>query len=379
MSIIGWLIVFLAITGILFTLIHVISLAWLFGVPLLVIFLCLQNYRMKQQGFLWMMAITAERSISMIPAIEAYAWEVGGFYGSRIADFTGLLRSGVPVCDALAEVQFLIPRRLYPIIRTADECGALAKGLREAAAARDAQQDLWGSIAAKSWYIVTMIFSGLFILTFIMLKIVPSFEKIFKDFGTNLPRVTLTLMSCSHWFMNFWYLIAPIFLVFLFLFIYTMLKYFGVHVFDLPGLGYFTRRKHAAAIMDNLAMAVEHDRPLILGIQTLSACYPYGSIRTKLRHALSDIQRGTVWSESLCNRNLIGQSDMAVLQAAERAGNLAWAMREMADSNLRRLAYRANAAVQILFPPVVLCIGAMVLFVVVAMFIPLIALISKLS
>ena len=94
-------------------------------------------------------------------------------------------------------------------------------------------------------------------------------------------------------------------------------------------------------------------------------------------HAFSDIQRGAVWSESLCSRNLIGQSDMAVLQAAERAGNLPWAMREMADSNRRRLAYRANALVQMLFPPVVLCFGAMVLFVVVAMFMPLITLISR--
>ena len=47
------------------------------------------------------------------------------------------------------------------------------------------------------------------ILTFIMIKIVPSFEKIFKDFGTNLPPVTLALMGASHWFVNFWYLDRP--------------------------------------------------------------------------------------------------------------------------------------------------------------------------
>ena len=54
-------------------------------------------------------------------------------------------------------------------------------------------------------------------------------------------------------------------------------------------------------------------------------------------------------------------------------------MREMADSNRRRLAYRLNALVQVAYPPVILCIGLMVMFIVVALFYPLITLIMRLS
>ena len=139
------------------------------------------------------------------------------------------------------------------------------------------------------------------------------------------------------------------------------------------------RRKHSAAIMDNLALAVENRRPLDAALQTLARSYPNESIRVRLSLASSEVQAGVAWDESLSRRGLIRPSDLAVLQAAGRAGNLPWAMREMADSNRRRLAYRLNVLVQTIFPPVVLCFGAMVLFVVVALFKPLITLIDKLK
>ena len=179
----------MATTAFLFVYLNIVpGLFWLFGIPCIAIFIKLQNLRMKQQGFLWMLALAAEKQIPLIPAIDAYASETGGSFGDRVADFSALLQNGVPLPDALRMIPGLIPADRYPIIRSASESGALAKGLREAAAARNLQQTLWGSLSAKMLYMVAMIWFGSFILTFIMIKIVPSFEKIFKDFGTPTAR-----------------------------------------------------------------------------------------------------------------------------------------------------------------------------------------------
>jgi type IV pilus assembly protein PilC len=43
-----------------------------------------------------------------------------------------------------------------------------------------------------------------------MLKIVPSFQKIFKDFGTTLPAMTQTLIVASNLVANYWYLLPGI-------------------------------------------------------------------------------------------------------------------------------------------------------------------------
>jgi len=59
-------------------------------------------------------------------------------------------------------------------------------------------------------------------------------------------------------------------------------------------------------------------------------------------------------------------------------GNLPWAMREMADSNRRRFAYRLNAILQVLFPLTLGIIGLVVCLYVTACFLPLITLIEGL-
>ena len=48
------------------------------------------------------------------------------------------------------------------------------------------------------------------ILCFIMIFIMPKFEKIFKDFNMTLPAITLFLMATSRWFSNYWY-VLPLF------------------------------------------------------------------------------------------------------------------------------------------------------------------------
>ena len=54
-------------------------------------------------------------------------------------------------------------------------------------------------------------------------------------------------------------------------------------------------------------------------------------------------------------------------------------MQEMAESGRRRFAYRLQAIAQAAFPPVVILFGLMVMFIVVALFMPLVALIQKLT
>jgi type IV pilus assembly protein PilC len=68
-----------------------------------------------------------------------------------------------------------------------------------------------------------------------------------------------------------------------------------------------------------------------------------------------------------------------VLQAAQRVGNLEWALDELADASLRRAAYRWQAVVNVLGPLVILFAGLLVGFIVVALFMPLISLIQGLS
>ena len=59
-------------------------------------------------------------------------------------------------------------------------------------------------------YPVVVVLVAVGILTFIMIKIVPAFEKIFKDFKQELPDVTKLLIGISHAAFDYWWAIPAI-------------------------------------------------------------------------------------------------------------------------------------------------------------------------
>ncbi len=349
----------------------------------IVVFICVEGarkYRMTQQyGLLWLLTISAERAMPLTPAIEAFARERRGSFSRRAKRLAQLLDAGVPLPDALDRCGGLLPRYAAPMVRVGYETGTLAAALRQAATLYAIHEPVWTALIGKISYLLMLPVFGVMILSFIMIKIVPSFEKIFRDFNTHLPALTQWLIEAANFFVNCWFLFFPLYLFLIWLVFHAVNRYFGWSQWDPPGIARFTRRLDSAQILDTLALVARQQRPLPEGIAALAQSYPKSDIRRRLAQVVVDIQTGRDWCESLRRHDLIRQPELAILQAAQRVGNLPWAMHEMAASSRRRLAYRVQAIAQFLFPPIVILMGLMVMFVVVALFIPLIALIQKLA
>ena len=339
-----------------------------------------QKYRASRQyGLLWLLTVSAERFMPLVPAIEAFAQERRGLFSRRAKRLAAMLGEGVSLPDALERCPGLLPRYAVPMIRVGHETGTLAHALRQAANAYSIHEPIWMAINGKIAYLLLLPVFGFFLLTFIMLKIVPSFEKIFQDFGTALPPMTVALIGVANFIFQFSVLFLPFYLLVLLLIIHVIMRYFGLTDADLPGISRMTRRLDSANILDALALVADRQQPLYEGIDALAQSYPKKNIRRRLQLATDDIKRGRDWCESLLWQGLIRRPEAAILQSAQRVGNLAWALREMAESVRRRLIYRLQAIAQVLFPPIVVLMGLVVMFIVVALFLPLISLIQNLS
>ena len=139
-----------------------------------------------------------------------------------------------------------------------------------------------------------------------------------------------------------------------------------------------TRRLDTATVLDALATAAEHQRPLPQALASLATHSRNPSLRAQLQNVRRDVDHGADWCESLHQRRLVGRADLAILQAARRVGNLPWALQEMADSSRRRFLYRLQSIVQLVFPVVLLSYAAVAALFVAALFTPLVELIEGL-
>ncbi len=376
----GWILIVVGVGVLGVVLVGQLAIYWLpWGLlGLFVLIAALRKQRARQQdALLWALVASAEHGLPLTPAIRAFALEPGGRRDARRAGrLAAMLTEGMSLPDALERSPGLLPPHVLPLVRIGCESGALAPALRQAAATRNAYELAWMSLLGKLGYLCLVPAIALLVFAFLAWWIFPEFARIFQGFGAPLPRPTQWAFACVGDCFLLWCLPA---LLLLGLLLYAVARYLGWLHWDLPGLGSLAHRHDSAAILDGLALAAAHDRPVLQGIQALAESSPKRAVRRGLRGAAAEVDSGGDWCEGLFHHGLIGRADRAILQAAQRLGNLPWALREMADSNRRRLAYRVQALLQMCFPLAVFVYGAIVAFLAVAVFLPLTALVYKLS
>ena len=376
LNVVGWVLLAVGLLAVCF-----VAVGFVVGVAALVVAaMAFHRYRRGQQyAMLSSLTVAVERGIPLIPILEAFAIEGGGEMGRRARHAAGLIRSGWTLPDALEATPGLVPYESLSTIRVGHLSGNLAHALRSALETREPNSEtegLWHQTTVKILYLLFLIMWLMGLGAYLSLRILPEFQKILEDFGMDMPPATQALVNFSEVFAQFLYLPAGgLFLLANLFFWFTILRYIGVIRWDPPGVDWLLRRLDAAAILDSLALTVERDRSLKATVASLALSYPKAFIRSRLRKVIIDLFNGVNWCDSLLRRGLIGKPDAAVLNSAQRVGNLPWALREMADSNRRRMTYRLQSVLQVLYPMVIAGFGIVVMLVVIAYFMPLIALI----
>jgi type II secretory pathway component PulF len=154
--------------------------------------------------------------------------------------------------------------------------------------------------------------------------------------------------------------------------VYFTLHYLGFLRVGLPGLNRFLRPFESGVVLRFLALGAERSVPLKKVLLEMAKSYPMASMRWRLRDVTRDIDNGESWSDSLRKRGIISGNAAAVLAAAQRVGNVSWALRILADTGEQRLARRLEAWSRAAFIVIILLVGIAVGYLAIIFFLPLV-------
>jgi type IV pilus assembly protein PilC len=129
---------------------------------------------------------------------------------NSLMDVCDEIEGGANLSEALSKSPKAFDRLYCNMIRAGEAGGALEVILRRLAEFMERSQALRRKVKGALIYPIVVVTVAVGILTFIMIKIVPSFKKIFDDFGSTLPPMTQTLINISNMTVNYWYLIPLI-------------------------------------------------------------------------------------------------------------------------------------------------------------------------
>ena len=314
--------------------------------------------------------------------VEAYARGSWGRRHERLVELAKRLRGGLPSSE-LAVPQGLLSRTATLEIQAGLQSGQLAEALRSAAI-KTTRNLTSGSHSLDSHaaltYPAAILTMMVLILGFLMYYIVPKFKKIFDDFDTELPGMTVVLINWSNAFVNYWYLASPlIYLTGAAVVVAAMAHYHGWQILWQQWAGRWMVRPHTSDVLRSLAGTVAMGAPLDRGFDPFVSSSGPILLQRRVAAVRLALSQGEPCWERLAREGFLKPKEVALIESAQRAGNLPWALHTLADSLDRRLLFRFSAALELLRPVTILCLGAIVGFVAIAMFLPLVKLLNDLS
>ena len=124
-----------------------------------------------------------------------------------VGDITARVQGGDSFNQSLAKHPHVFNRLYISMVRAGETGGLLAEILDRLAGFLEASSRLKKKVKSAMTYPVAVISIAGLITTFLIVKVVPVFADIFKDFGKPLPAPTQFLVDVSDFMRNEWYYI----------------------------------------------------------------------------------------------------------------------------------------------------------------------------
>ena len=109
------------------------------------------------------------------------------------------IEAGSTLSEGMAKSPKCFNRLYVNMIKAGEAGGALELILQRLADFQERAESLKRKVKGAMIYPIVVVTVAVGILTFIMIKIVPAFREIFKEFGLDLPPMTELLVAISQW------------------------------------------------------------------------------------------------------------------------------------------------------------------------------------
>ncbi len=343
----------------------------------------LQRYRvMENRSLVSIVMAGMEKGISPISSAVAYRQEAVGMQQRKADRFAKALGAGMTLVEAARVARVFLPAETLMTLELGRALGSVDDINRHSKQFTRDDTTNYGNLDLFLGGLITVVLVGSFqlaLLSFTDRKIKPYLYQIMEEFDLNASGFP-ALWRWSEWSTEIilWclYFIIPVASLF---FILMVIVQFG-WMSELPWrLRWVHGPINECRLLNVLSVVVAAELPLQSSLEVIKAKFPSSRIRKVARHVYYQQQQGGDWIDALRAERILNRGEAALATSAQKAGNLAWALKEISIGKRRRHLQRMAPAMKIALPVLVILAAMPVLFAAIGVFLPIINLITNLS
>ena len=294
------------------------------------------------------------------------------------------IESGSTLSEAMSKQPKAFDNLYVNMVKAGEAGGALEVILQRLAEFKERQQSLKRKVQGAMIYPVAVITVATLIVGFIMYYIIPKFKKIFEDFNTELPEITVVLIGTSDAVVNYWYL-GPAIPFGLWLMVKIVKKNkTGAYICDwialrIPLLGIIVRKAIVARTTRTLGTLVASGVPILEALTITRDTAGNAIFYKAFEHITAAIREGESMAIPLKETRTVDDIVVNMVDVGEETGALDTMLYKVADVYDEEVSVLVEGLVNLLEPLMVVILGLIVGFIVIALFMPLIKLLNDLS
>jgi type II secretory pathway component PulF len=295
----------------------------------------------------------------------------------RVAD---RLDAGRTLGEALAAEERAFPAHVRGLIEAGLRTGRLGEALEEYVSFERNRMDLQRRIRLALTYPAVLLFLAGGIIALFALAVVPSFEQFFTDFGADLPRIT----TAFFWTTRFGapsFVVMLAFIVLLLVILRTTGRPLVLQraIYHIPVIGPLWRWSGLAGFCRLMGLLIDQQTPLPEAFRLAAAGARAPDVAAACRVAADRAEAGGSLTESLEASRYFPPTLRAAVRPAETTGPVAEGFRTAAEMFEGRARAYARLLEIVATPVAFALVGGFILFMVLALFLPLIFLVQRLS
>lgn len=263
------------------------------------------------------------------------------------------------------------------LVQAGEQSGSLEALLEKIATYKEKTEQLKAKIKKALVYPISVLVVAFIVTLILLLFVVPQFEAMFKNFGSDLPALTKMVVELSEWMQAKWYL-----LVFGFIAIFSAIKYIykkSQKVRDYldkialkaPVMGDLTNKSAIARFSRTLSTMFAAGVPLVDAMDSVSGAVGNAVYKNAILQVKEEVSAGEQLQAALRRTNLFPNMVVQMIAIGEESGSIDAMLAKVADIYEEEVDNAVDALTS-LMEPIIMCFLAVVVGgLVVAMYLPI--------
>jgi len=297
------------------------------------------------------------------------------FYGV-LTTIVQKVSGGANLSDAFSSYPKTFDNLFVSMIRAGEAGGFLPEILNKLAVHLEQSAALKRKVKSALMYPIIVITIAVLIVTLLIVKVIPVFENMFKDFGAELPMPTQVLINISHFARNFGVFIVIALIGLFFLFRWYINTTNGRMVVDtlllkLPIVGDLIKKVAVARFSSTLAALIGSGVTIINALEIVSTTSGNEVINKVLKNATTSTERGEPVATALNDSPYIPRMVVKMMEIGESSGRLDTMLDKISDFYTDQINAAVAGLTSMIEPIMIAFLGVVVGGIMVAMFMPI--------